>query len=407
MREINCLYLYIILQVGRLKILENNRSFLRSSAIRVLVNGIHAKSGGGITYISNVLPLLADDEGLELHLFLHKDQFELFGIVDERIRIHLLDFPNGFFMNLCWEQFVLPILAKSMSVDVTLSPANYGPIFAPRNIILLRNSLAVVGRETRPVKRLYWLGLALMTGLSLLTCKHAIAVSTYAKRALTFQIKPFLEEKVSIVYHGVRSEFRPNFRIKRDKFLLAVSDIYVQKNLHTLISALALVRDNVPDCKLKVAGKAIDQGYLAEIKRVIEVNKLENCVEFVGEKTVDELVELYQTCNLFVFPSTVETFGNPLVEAMACGAPIVSSNTAAMPEILESAAKYFDPLDIVDIANSIVGLLADDKKRNDLTTKSIERSQAFSWSDSALRTAAIIKRVAPKLTRNLKMRTEC
>ena len=107
------------------------KRFLQSSEIRVLVNGIHAKSGGGVTYLRNIIPLLAEDPGLELHLFLHRDQFQLFGVLDERIRLHLLDFPNGFFSNLIWEQVVLPILARSMSVDVTLSPANYGPLFAP------------------------------------------------------------------------------------------------------------------------------------------------------------------------------------------------------------------------------------------------------------------------------------
>ena len=120
----------------------------------MLVNGIHAKSGGGVTYLRNIMPLLAEDDDLELHLFLHRDQFELFGVIDERIRVHLLDFSNGFFTNLIWEQVVLPLLAKSMSIDVTLSPANYGPLMAPRQIIMLRNSLAVVGRETRIRKRL-------------------------------------------------------------------------------------------------------------------------------------------------------------------------------------------------------------------------------------------------------------
>ena len=162
------------------------KRFLQSECIRVLVNGIHAKSGGGVTYLRNIMPLLAEDDDLELHLFLHRDQFALFGVIDERIRVHLLDFSNGFFTNLIWEQLVLPLLAKSMSVDVTVSPANYGPLMAPRQIIMLRNSLAVVGRETRIIKRLYWFGLALMTGLSLLTCRRAIAVSDYARSALTF-----------------------------------------------------------------------------------------------------------------------------------------------------------------------------------------------------------------------------
>ena len=78
------------------------QNFLKSDRIRVLVNGIHAKSGGGVTYLRNILPLLAKDPELEIHLFLHRDQFELFGTLDERIRLHLLRFNNGFFANLIW-----------------------------------------------------------------------------------------------------------------------------------------------------------------------------------------------------------------------------------------------------------------------------------------------------------------
>src|SRR4051812_47770513 len=100
-----------------------NRTFLNSDRLRVLVNGIHAKSGGGVTYLRNIMPLLAADDELELHLFIHRDQFALFGAIHERIRIHLLDFPNGFFSNLLWEQFALPIFARVMRVDATLSLA--------------------------------------------------------------------------------------------------------------------------------------------------------------------------------------------------------------------------------------------------------------------------------------------
>jgi hypothetical protein len=140
-----------------------DREFLKSNRLRILVNGIHAKSGGGVTYLKNILPILAEDAELELHLFIHKEQFELFEAVDERIRVHLLDYRNGFFFNLVWEQFALPILARSMSIDVTVSPANYGPLMAPAQVIMLRNSLAVAGKETRPIKRLYWAGLTIMT----------------------------------------------------------------------------------------------------------------------------------------------------------------------------------------------------------------------------------------------------
>lgn len=371
------------------------KDFLSSDRIRVLINGIHAKSGGGVTYLRNILPLLAEDDELEIHLFIHQDQFELFGTVDERLRIHLLTFPNGFFANLLWEQFVLPVLANVMSVDVTLSPANYGPLMAPAPVIMLRNSLAVVGRETRLVKRLYWVGLTVMTAISLLTCRKAIAVSNYARKALTFGIGERLKNKVAVVYHGVQESFSPEKYIDREEYLLAVSDIYVQKNIHTLVQALAIVREDYPDLKLKLAGKSIDKGYLIEIEEAIRTFELQDVIEMMGERTNLELIDLYRRCRLFVFPSTVETFGNPLVEAMACGAPVVSSNSAAMPEILKDAARFFDPLDAEKMANTIIEVLKDKSIRTELSQKSLERAAEFSWRKTAYQTADVIKSVAP------------
>ena len=372
-----------------------DKIFLKSDRLRILVNGIHAKSGGGVTYLKNILPILAEDPELELHLFIHQDQFQLFEIVDERIRVHLLDFSNGFFFNLVWEQFALPILARSMSIDVTVSPANYGPLMAPAQVIMLRNSLAVAGKETRPVKRLYWAGLTIMTALSLLTCRRAIAVSNYARKALTFGISRRLQNKVSVIYHGVRESFVPPETARSGKFLLAVSDIYVQKNLHTLINALGELRRTNPDIVLKVAGKAIDQGYLNELQNAIRVENLEDAVEFLGEMNSDQLLDLYQNCTAFVFPSTVETFGNPLVEAMACGAPIVSSNTAAMPEILGEAAIYFDPLNARDMAAQIDEILTNAELRQRLSDRALQRAALFSWRNTAQQTADVIKTVAP------------
>jgi glycosyltransferase involved in cell wall biosynthesis len=372
-----------------------NQNFLKSDRIRVLINGIHAKSGGGITYLRNILPILAQDTELEVHLFIHFDQFKLFGLMDENIRLHLLTFRNGFFSNLLWEQISLPILARYMSVDVTISPANYGPILAPSTIIMLRNSLAVASKETRPIKRLYWGGLALMTGLSLLTCRRAIAVSEYARQALTFKLGKKLQNKIDVIHHGVSENFKPSRNTAKEKFLLAVSDIYVQKNLHTMALALVNIRKEYPDIILKIAGKPVDLGYLKELNYVLEKNGLTDCIEFLGEQNDKELLMLYQNCLLFVFPSTVETFGNPLVEAMSCGAPIVCSNTSVMPEIMGDAGRYFDPLNVSDIAETVISLLSDEIARKNLSLKAIQRSKRFSWLGTAKKTAKVIKSVTP------------
>lgn len=372
----------------------SREDFRRSERVRVVINAIHAKSGGGVTHLRNILPHLAEDARIEVHVFLHANQFDQFDPVDDRIRVHLFDFAEGLYRTLFWEQFVVPVMARSMRADVTFSLANYGPLFAPRPVIMLRNALSVVGREHRFWKRVYWVGLALMTMISLLSSRHAIAVSEYSRRALTFGLKRTARRKVSVVYHGVDEVFSPPDRGARKSYLLAVSDIYVQKNFHTLIQALAIARRSCPDLRLKVAGRPIDEGYFREVAESVRRSGLEDAVEFLGPLTKESLKQLYRECAVFVFPSTIETFGHPLVEAMASAAPVASSNRTAMPEILGDAGQYFDPLDPIEMADAIVRIIQEPGLAEALGARGRRQAERFSWRQSAQQTADVLVAVA-------------
>ena len=286
-------------------------------------------------------------------------------------------------------------MARSMRADVTFSLANYGPLLAPRPVIMLRNALSVVGRERRFWKRIYWLGLAMMTMVSLLNSRHAIAVSEYSRRALTFGLKRTARRKVTVVYHGVDEVFSPPpDGCVRDSYLLAVSDIYVQKNFHTLIQALAIARQRCPDLRLKVTGRKLDEGYFREVADAVRRTGLENAVEFLGSLSKETLRRHYRKCAVFVFPSTIETFGHPLVEAMACAAPIASSNRTAMPEILGKAGRYFDPLNAAEMAEAIVGIVLDSELALALGERGCRQAEQFSWRRTARRTADVLVSVA-------------
>jgi len=271
-------------------------------------------------------------------------------------------------------------------------------LFAPRPVIMLRNALSVVGRERRFWKRVYWVGLAIMTMISLLSSRHAIAVSEYSRRALTFGLKRTARRKVSVVYHGVDDVFSPPDGGTRKSYLLAVSDIYVQKNFHTLIQALAIARRRCPDLCLKVAGRPIDEGYFAEVAEAVRRSGLEDAVEFLGPLSKESLRRHYRECAVFVFPSTTETFGHPLVEAMASAAPIASSNRTAMPEILGPAGEYFDPLVPIEMADAIVRIILDPDLARTLGERGRRQARRFSWRRSARQTADVLVAVAAGAT---------
>ena len=362
-------------------------SIAETKPIWVLIKALHARTGGGVTYLSNMLPLLAKDPMLEVHLCANEDQQDILPKNIKNINYHFLNFERGLWKTLIREQFELPKLALQIKADLTFSPANYGPIFTPNTIIMLRNAVSVGFVERRPIKLGYWVLLFMATLVSLLVCRRAIAVSNYASHVGSGFLWGLLKSKVTVIPHGVDKRFCVDKNVVRDpNTLLAVSDIYVQKNFKNLLLAMSELIPNYPNIHLKIAGRPIDLEYLLELEKIVMDKELHNHVTFLGGLDVDQLITLYQKCGIFVFPSTVETFGNPLVEAMACGAPIASSSAAAMPEVLGNAGIYFDPNNIDDIRDTISRLLVDQNLRHSISRLAEARANEFSWEKTETKT---------------------
>ncbi len=300
--------------------------------------------------------------------------------------------PKKWLRLLLWEQIMLPLLAARIGYDVVFSPANFGPIFLPAQVVVVQNAVSVGASEHRLGKRFYWAALRAMTVLSLSFTRRAIAVSQYAadSSAAAFRyVAPI------IIHHGVGGMFSPAPDASpRRAFLLAVGDLYIQKNFHRLIEALPLVRREHKEIVLKIAGHELDAEYAAMLKRLIIALGLGDAVTFLGRSDSSQLVELYRGCAAFVFPSTIESFGMPLVEAMACGAPVIASNTSAIPEIAGGAALLCNPEDPRDIAAKIICVLDDSVLRESLRDRGLARARAFSWEECARRTATVLRDAA-------------
>ncbi|MBT7706863.1 glycosyltransferase, partial [archaeon] len=244
--------------------------------VRLLFNGLHSKSGGGLTYLNNILPIMARDSGVDLHLCVHEDQRTLLPNNLENITVHFLNFRPGFWHLQVREQIDIPRLAKKIGAGVTFSPANYGPLLTKNSVILLRNALSVAFVERRLVKLGYWALVYLGTFLSLLVSRRAITVSNYAKSAASGGLIGIFGNRFTVVPHGVSNIFSPPKKgAGRENFLLAVSDLYVQKNFKNLISAMARLASEHPELTLKIAGRTIDEDYFSDLKQAVVANKLE------------------------------------------------------------------------------------------------------------------------------------
>ena len=256
--------------------------------------------------------------------------------------------------------------------------------------ILLRNALAVARTETRWSKRVYWIVLGLITFVSLVRASRAIAVSRYAAESLSLGFSKFFRRKTRVIHHGISQMYQPDPQVRRDRFLLAVSDIYVQKNLHNLFQACSTVFAKFPDIKLLIAGQIIDEWYYQRVVTLAKDLGISDRIEFLGRLDSQGLLDLYRRFCVFVVPSTAETFGNPLVEAMACGAPIVCSSSSAMPEIVGGAAMLCDPMEPSDISRALMAVLDDADLRESLGQKGVERAKTFSWTQTAKMTADVL-----------------
>lgn len=234
---------------------------------------------------------------------------------------------------------------------------------------------------------------------------EVIAVSEATKRDVLerFSIGP---ERVTVVHHGIDHErYRPApdeavARIRgrhrlHGPYLLFVGGIEPRKNLPALVRAYAMLQERP---FLVIGGSSVPWspgGRHEVIAALAELpDEVRARVRFTGYLHEEEKVALLTGAEALVFPSRYEGFGMPLLEAMACGTPIVTSGVSAMPEVAGDAAVYVEPDEPEDIARGIRTVLEDEALRDALRKAGLERVEAFDWDETARRTARVLHRAA-------------
>lgn len=233
---------------------------------------------------------------------------------------------------------------------------------------------------------------------------HIITVSQASRNEIVFRYR-IAPEKISIVDEAPRDEFRVMDRdscreiIARkyaisDPFVLYVGRINPRKNLLRLIDAFLTLRRNGFSQKLVLVGKPDWQA--EEIVQRVKHLSLQQSVIFTGYVDWDDVPRFYNAADLFVFPSICEGFGLPLVEAMACGAPVVTSYGSSLEEVAGGAAILADPLSTESIAGAMERVLGDEDLNRSLREKGLKRVADFSAARSARQTLEIYQQLAGK-----------
>jgi len=178
-------------------------------------------------------------------------------------------------------------------------------------------------------------------------------------------------------------------------FLLYAGNIRRHKNIPRLVEAFAVLREQLSDhpvyseLRLVIIGDTISQ-YPAVRQAVIK-SKMEQVVRFLGFVPFETLRCFYESAAAFVFPSRYEGFGLPPLEAMACGAPVVTSNVSSLPEVVDDAAMLVNPENVFDIARGIREVLLDDSLRAELVRRGRLQAARFSWETTAKQVLEIYK----------------
>ena len=174
-------------------------------------------------------------------------------------------------------------------------------------------------------------------------------------------------------------------------FVLFVSSLWPYKNCGGLLRAFAAAKAELGDRQLVVVGPGRDLEYVAELRALADELGIADDVLWVGGVPLEETVPFYRSADVFVYPSFNETFGLPLLEAMACGCPVVTSDVSAMPETAGGAALLADPKDPESLAGAIVKACGPEGER--LREAGPRRAGEFTWAVTAERTLAVYREV--------------
>ncbi len=299
------------------------------------------------------------------------------------------------------EQLLLPLELAAVDLDVLHSPDFIPPFrrncksvitvhdlnFLLYPDFLTPESASYYGQIDQAVRR----------------CDHIIAVSESTKRDI-IHLTGAPEDKITVVHEAAHPIYRPlqdqnqvqeakmRFGIETD-FVLFVSTIEPRKNVPTLLRSYKQLLDNYrAGVDLALAG---EKGWLFhQVYKLVDELGIKERVHFLGRVSSEDLLGLYNAAQLLVHPAFYEGFGLPPLEAMACGTPVVVSNTSALPEVVGDAALLVDPTEVDELTVAIWRLLSDPDLRRELSEKGLKRARLFSWRKAARQTLKIYRRLA-------------
>ena len=358
------------------------------------------KHGMDIVALELIKALHAYDSENEYHIFVKRDSdSHCIELRNPNFHLHIL--PSVPYP--IWEQIYLPFYASKLKLDILHCTGNTAPlvyfgkkVVTLHDIIFLESNPLIHGTAYQRFGNLYR---RLLVPLMVRSTDLLITVSKFEQVTIKTHFR-YNDDNVQVVYNGVGNHFfqkstedeiarvREKYSLPKN-FILFLGNENPKKNLLNVVRAYSMYLDEVTE-GLDLVVLDFPPGALKQFVEKEHLNKL------VISKTVSpgyisnaELPAVIQSCDIFLYPSLRESFGIPILEAMACSVPVITSKTSSMPEVAGDAALLVDPHSPTEIKESIVTLARDMQLREALVSKGLKRSAGFSWEAAAKRSLQI------------------
>ena len=375
--------------------------------MRVAINTliVSPMGGGGTrTFITNLVRHISEvDRETTYHLLVSPVNQHMFSGMADNFLVSTLPLrSNNRPLRGLFQQLLVPYYIRKYKVDVLLSPGNVATLFPGCKQVLIVDGAQAL-RETRrryapgSVSRARAAYFDLMLPLSLRRTSAVITVSQFMKGEIVQGGVP--QDKVAVIYEGIdATRFSSNGKKGSgpdlpQPYILFLSDLHPYKNGDKLIRAFAVLKtDQGFPHSLVIVGRSFG-GCGEELGRLAEELGVQASVLFTGPVAYEFLAGVYGNADVFVHPSGFESFGLPVLEAMACGTPVIGSDRTSLPEIIGDAGLTVDPDDLDALADSIRRVLTDPALREELVRKGLERARQFTWESAARETVKLFHQV--------------
>jgi len=359
-------------------------------------------------YTLRLIRHLAEIDNLNRYI-LYIDRNDTEQILPKNSNFHVKKlYPSNYFI---WEQVVLPRQAKKDGIDILHCTGNTAPIYMDRQVKLVSSIMdvmylkdySVLPKSTSLYQRLGRLYRRMVVPRIIKHLSKVITISNYSKYDIIKYFPTLNEEAIVVIYLATNEKFRvidrsdATVKIKNKfgiigSYILSLGGTDPRKNTELVIEKFIELKDK---CRIKenLVIVGIPNWKQTKFYDIVNNSLCKKDIIFTDFVSEDELVLLYNCATVFLYPSLYEGFGIPLLEAMACGVPTVTSNVTSMPEIAGNAALLINPRNGEEIKESLLKVLNDKDLRDFLVKRGLEQVKKFSWQRTAQETLELYRSV--------------